>query len=259
VLSRTFVITENKVPLPPPVGSPQPGFMTARLWDWGNLSPPMRSDGHGVEQRDSDSCAATGPQPHTVVAMAVRRRGANLRDGLRCGGRLIRGSDRPWWTAVVALTTIACFCALAHVSFGRGNDAGDVDEGALGAGRGMDGERTLELVEQRLDASIVPEDRAEASAQGWSRAQVLAVREGSAGSTLAKRAAASATARNARCLPAHAFGQARICVPLCRLPLRTRCQQRCVCMRLYAPRGNDVLDLNTGPRGWCCCGRSCNI
>ena len=94
----------------------------------------------------------------------------------------------------MALTTIACFCALAHVSFGRGNDAGDVDAGALGAGRGMDGERTLELVEQRLDASIVPEDRAEASVQGWSRAQVLAVREGSAGSTLAKRAATGVNA-----------------------------------------------------------------
>jgi len=143
----------------------------------GQLAVESRSrsgDGDGWRADGGASDATT--RVHTVVPARLRRAGlGRLRVDL-AGRRWMRD----WRLVAAALAALACFvCALFSLPSGQG--ASDHSGGWLAEDSGIldgaDGEREFELVEQRLDAAMTLGDREDAQMRGWSRAQMLALRD----------------------------------------------------------------------------------
>lgn len=72
---------------------------------------------------------------------------------------------RRWRVSAACVAAVACTCALVFLL----PDGGRRSEGDSGGG-------TFEMVEQRLDAALSPHDLEDARLRGWSRAQILALR-----------------------------------------------------------------------------------
>lgn len=141
----------------------------------GQLAVEARSrsgDGEDGWRADGGASDAT-TRVHTV---AVRRAGlGRLRVDL-AGRRWMRD----WRLVAAALAALACFvCALFSLPSGQGasDHSGGLRAKDSGILDGANGERVFELVEQRLDAAMTLGDREDAQMRGWSRAQMLALRD----------------------------------------------------------------------------------
>ena len=110
-------------------------------------------------------------------AAAGSRNAATLDDGGRATGYSRGRWARHWRVSAACAAAVACICALAVLLPDRGRGGG-----------GDGGGRTFELVEQTLDAALSLRDQEDARLRGWSRAQMLALRDPAAGTAAERKA-----------------------------------------------------------------------
>ena len=119
--------------------------------------------GHGDASQPGDGISHGGGAPAGEQHAATRER---TEDG-RVHSWVGRGRwARNWRVSAACVAAVACTCALVFLL----PDGGRGLEGDSGGG-------TFEMVEQTLDAALSPRDLEDARLRGWSRAQILALRD----------------------------------------------------------------------------------
>jgi hypothetical protein len=136
--------------------------------------------GHGdAEQQGADSEDRTAIRPSDASPRAPAiSHGGGAPAGEQHAATRQRGEDgvearvgrgrwaRRWRVSAACVAAVACTCALVFLL----PDGGRGLEGDSGGG-------TFEMVEQTLDAALSPRDLEDARLRGWSRAQILALRD----------------------------------------------------------------------------------